>query len=75
MDSTKPFWQSKTVWTSVLTVAMGVATAFGFFSEEQADTIIAEGPELLVGLITSALGVLSLYGRVVADKKVTVAKS
>lgn len=71
MNGTKPWWQSNTVWASILQAFLGLAVMLGLISDVQSDLIFAEGPELIVGLITLALGGWGLFGRVRATKTLT----
>ena len=70
MDNTKPWWQSRTIWASILTMIGGVGVAFGLFDQGTADLIGAEGPDLLVGLAGAVLGLISLWGRMRATKRI-----
>ncbi len=70
MDTSKSWWASQTVWASILQVAVGLGVSFGLFSSDAGAAITAEGPGLLIGIVTSALGVWSLIGRVVATKTI-----
>jgi len=71
MDA-KAWYASKTIWASVLQVIVGILTATGLVSASVGAEIAAQGPELIVGAVTVVLGVVSLYGRAKADKKVTL---
>lgn len=64
----KPFWLSKTVWGVVLTLIGGVLAQTGVgapFSETDVPMIAGD----VVGLIGAGL---ALYGRLKADKKVSL---
>jgi hypothetical protein len=62
----KSWYQSKTVWASILQVLVGAAAAAGAVSPEAGALIQSQGPEVLTGLAASILGVVSFYGRVSA---------
>lgn len=70
MEESKPFWKSKTVWGSVIAIAAGILDVFGVHvsAELQGETVDL----VLKGLELGGAGV-ALYGRFVADKKLTVA--
>ena len=67
----KPWWQSKSVWGNLLTICTGIAVSLGWFSQDAADAVVSQGPDLIAGIAVSVLGVFSLYGRVVAKKQLT----
>lgn len=71
MEPSKPWWQSNTIWASVLQVGLGLAVSLGVVSDVQGDAILADGPELIVGAVTALLGAWGLYGRVKATKTLT----
>lgn len=70
-DNTKPWWQSQTIWASVLQVALGIAVSFGLVTDVQSGAILADAPALIVGISTVLLGGWGLYGRVKATKALT----
>lgn len=63
---TKPWWQSKTVWGGVVALAAGVAGVFGVAIPEAAQGEIAVSLTALAGAIG---GLLSIYGRLKAERK------
>lgn len=71
MDTSKPWYASKTIWASILQMAVGIAVAMGLVNDVAGSTIIAEGPDIVIGLVNGALGAWSLYGRVKATTQVT----
>lgn len=71
MEDIKPWFASTTVWASILQVAVGLGTATGLFTGAAATAIATEGPGLIIGVITSALGIWGLYGRIRATKQLT----
>ena len=71
MEETKPWWQSRTIWASVLQVGLGVAVSFGLITGVQSGAILADAPDLIVGVSTVLLGGWGLYGRVKATKTLT----
>ena len=62
----KPKWQSKCVIGSVVSIIVGLAVAFGI---ELPEGIGEQATEAVLGVIGAASGVLALYGRVVATKR------
>jgi hypothetical protein len=68
METSKSWYASKTIWASVLQVGVGVAVSFGVISDSAGASVLAEGPDLIVGMVTAALGFWSLYGRAKATK-------
>lgn len=71
MEDAKPWWQSRTIWASVLQVALGVAVSFGLVTDTQSGAILADAPDLILGITTALLGGWGLYGRVRATKTLT----
>lgn len=74
MDNSKPWYASNTIWASFLQMAVGVAIALGVINDAAGSEIVAAGPGLLLGLVNTALGAWSLYGRVKATKTLTGVK-
>lgn len=70
-DSSKPWWQSRTIWASVLQVGLGIAVSLGVITGTQSGAILADAPDLIVGIATALLGGWGLYGRVKATKTLT----
>ena len=70
MADTKPWYQSQTIWASILQMVVGVAIATGLVNDAQASIVIAEGPGLIIGGVTLALGVWSAIGRARAVKAI-----
>lgn len=71
MEDTKPWWQSRTIWASILQVGIGIAVSFGLFSQEAGATILAEGPDLITGIAVSVVGALQIFSRVKATKQIS----
>lgn len=70
METTKAWYASKTIWASILQMAVGVAVGAGLINDVAGTTIIADGPDIVIGLINSALGAYGVYGRVKATKTI-----
>ena len=60
MNGTKAWWQSKTVWGSIIALLAGVATLAGLKLEATLQDQLAE---LLTGAGELVAGALSWYGR------------
>ena len=60
---TKPFWVSKTFWGAVLAVLAPIAAQKGY---------IVNGEPMLNDIVSVLGGALAIYGRFVADTKLTV---
>jgi hypothetical protein len=71
MNETKPFWQSKAIWANLATIVVGLAVSMGWLSPEQGADVSSSFPDLAVGAVTLVTGVLGLYGRVSATKKLS----
>ena len=71
MEDTKPWWQSKTIWASVLQVVLGIAVSMGLITGAQSGAILADAPDLIVGITSAVLGAWGLYGRAKATTKLT----
>jgi len=70
MDEVKSWWESRTIWASIAQVAVGIGVSLGLFDAAQGTTIAAQFPDLIVGVVTAALGVVTFWGRYVAAKKI-----
>ena len=68
MTDTKYWYQSKTVWGSLIAILASVLQAGGFQLDEGAQGDLAEGIVALAGAIG---GLLALYGRLSADKRLS----
>lgn len=66
MDETKPWWQSKTIWGSVVMVIAVVAQFFNVSIDDAARSEIVEILSSLGGVVGAALAV---FGRITATAK------
>jgi hypothetical protein len=66
MIDTKYWYQSKTVWGALIAILASVLQAGGFELDEGAQGEFAEG---IVALMGAVGGLLALYGRLSADKR------
>lgn len=64
MNGTKVWWQSKTVWGSIVALLAGVATLAGVNLDATLQDQLAE---LIVGVANIAGGAIAWYGRVKAE--------
>lgn len=67
----KVWWQSKGVWGSLIAVAAGIAGAFGFNIDSAGQEVIASSVVAIAGAVG---GLIALWGRIRAEKKLTVTK-
>ena len=67
LSETKPWYQSKTIWAAIVTVAASAASLFGiaYSPSEQAAAIDA-----LVAVATSLAGLVALFGRLAARTRI-----
>lgn len=71
MTESKPWWASKTVWGGLIAVLASLAAAFGFdIGPADQEAIVAS----VVSIAGAVGGLLAVYGRVKADRKVGKAK-
>jgi hypothetical protein len=68
MNGTKVWWQSKTVWGSIIALLAGVATLAGVKLEATLQDQLAE---LVVGAANVIGGLIAWYGRVKAEGALT----
>lgn len=72
MEETKPWYQSKAIWASLLIVVVAILGIVG--QPEQAAVVEGESGAIadwIVETITLVLGVIAFYGRITAKKKLT----
>lgn len=67
LSEAKPWYQSKTIWAAIVTVAASGASLFGivYSASEQAAAIDA-----LVAVTTSLAGLAALFGRLAAKTRI-----
>lgn len=66
MEDKKKWWQSKSIWTSVVTALIGV---YAIAQTTLAPTFGWKLPDIPEGIL-AFLGALGVYSRVAADKKI-----
>lgn len=64
MNGTKPWWQSKTVWGSIIALLAGLATFAGLKLDATLQDQLAE---LITGAANIAGGLIAWYGRAKAQ--------
>jgi hypothetical protein len=67
MDEVKTLTQSKTFWGAIVALG-GSALSLGHYTLSPADA--AQAVDLISGLASAAGGLVAIYGRVVASKKI-----
>jgi hypothetical protein len=67
MDGIKGFFESKAVWGGIVAVLSG-ALAWGHYTLSADDA--KQAVELITGIVTDIGGLIAIYGRVVASKKI-----
>lgn len=68
MQDTKPWYQSRAVIASVLTVIASIGGIFGFSIPTD---LVAQLTDNLILVVTAVTGLVSLVGRIVATKKLS----
>lgn len=69
MIGTKPWYASKTIWASIAAVVGAGLSLFGLPFSAGAEQALAER---LTELATVVAALFAIYGRVTADKRITV---
>lgn len=67
MKNSKPWWKSKAVWGGIIALVAGIAGAFGFSVGAEDQQIIVDA---VLAIVAGAGGLLAVYGRIKADKRV-----
>ncbi|MEP4421398.1 MAG: hypothetical protein ABJ354_08135, partial [Nitratireductor sp.] len=67
MTATKPWYMSRTVWASLITVLTGTAGLFGLPFGELDNAALTE---TILETITAISGILALFGRLSATAKI-----
>lgn len=67
MDEMKPLVESKTFWGAVVALGAG-GLSLGHYTLSPADA--AHAVDLITGMASAVGGILAIYGRVVASKKI-----
>lgn len=67
MDTTKPWYLSKTVWASIVTIALSVAGMFGLPTGNVDQGSLAD---IILQLVTALSGAFAIFGRLTASTKI-----
>lgn len=67
MNATKPWYLSRTIWASLVTVVAGLGGFLGLPVEEQDSETISE---MILQAVTAVSGLLAIFGRVAADSRI-----
>jgi hypothetical protein len=68
MNNTKPWWQSKTVWASIMAMLAGMASLAGVSLDA---TLQDELANLITAAAEVASGAVAIFGRVQAQAQLT----
>jgi hypothetical protein len=71
MNETKKPWLSKGIIGSAVTIVLGIGAMTGLFVPE-ASQHAEQATNLLYGIVVSITGLLSLWGRIKAQKKISL---
>ncbi len=63
----KPWYLSKTIWASIVTILMSVGSLFGLTSGMVDNGALAD---TIIQAITALMGLASIFGRVTAVQKI-----
>ncbi|MEO0497976.1 MAG: hypothetical protein AAF141_11520 [Pseudomonadota bacterium] len=69
MDQTKPWYTSKTIWASAAAIIGAALSFFGMPFGAGAEQLLAER---LTELATVIAGLVALYGRLTAEKRIQI---
>lgn len=67
MEDVKKWYNSKTIWASILVVVTGVLQSLGF---EVPEGFVDFASETILGVAVAIGGLVALYGRIKAIKKI-----
>lgn len=71
METSKPWYMSRTVWIGAAQVAIGVGVASGVVDESGAADALNQAPEVIGGVLAAAAGAAGVYYRLQATKELT----
>lgn len=69
MEEQKQWWQSKTMWAGIVTLAIGILGTTGLASLEGEQDVLVEK---IMQIVTAVAGFIAIYGRITA--KTTISK-
>ena len=67
MNPTKPWYLSKTIWASLVTVLMSLGGLFGLPEGLVDNDALAEA---IIQAVTAVMGLAAIFGRIVAAEKI-----
>ena len=67
MNPTKPWYLSKTIWASLVTVLMSLGGLFGLPEGLVDNDTLAEA---IIQAVTAVMGLAAIFGRIVAAEKI-----
>lgn len=67
MNAMKPWYLSRTIWASLVTVATAAGGLLGFPVEEQEGEAVSE---MILQAVTAISGLMAIVGRVTADSRI-----
>lgn len=67
MDESKPWYSSRTIWASVVTVAAAIA---GFFGHAIGDAEAAELTDAILRALAAGGGLVAIVGRIAARNRI-----
>ncbi|MCV0396199.1 MAG: hypothetical protein K5872_04510 [Rhizobiaceae bacterium] len=67
MDETKPWYLSRTIWASLVTIAAAAAGMAGIGVSGEDQTAIANA---LLEIVTAAAGLIAIFGRLAAKSRI-----
>ncbi len=70
METSKPWYASRTIWAGAVMVILGVGQVLGIIGSDQASALLVSLPDTIMGIVNGLLGALAIQGRVAADKKI-----
>ena len=70
MNDSKQWYQSKTVWSSIVVVLASLLTAFGVGMGERVAENQSAIVEVIMSLVGAVAGAVAFWGRMTADTKI-----
>ncbi len=67
MNKSKPWYLSKTVWASIVTILVSLAGLFGVTGNLLDSDLVSDA---IVQFITALMGLIAVFGRVTAKEKI-----
>lgn len=67
MDETKPWYLSRTIWASLVTIAAAAAGISGIAVAAADQTAIADA---LLEIVTASAGLIAIFGRLAAKSRI-----